>query len=132
MSFVVGLLVLLLIISGIIISRLIQYYRQVYLKGWLKRNGVLVLAQVVDLQKQNHVRKDGYGRLLWNLVPVSVITVQWQQPQTHHAYTFTQRIVGRLAKTLIPGQPIVLLVDPNNPRRYSMVIPSHVFDVSPS
>ena len=108
----------LLLLSGIVVSRLFPLIQKALLIRWLKKNGAWVIATVTGIQKQMRGEKSYVSERMWEMVPYYYITAQWKDSRTKCIYTFRTRVRGPLPRIYVPGHSVYVLIDPRNPKRY--------------
>ncbi len=74
---------------------------------WLKEHGTRVIARVTDV---SFVPGSGNPKF---------VTSQWTDPRTEQTYTFRSLVPTTLRVKI--GETVDVLVDPDNPQRYSVV-----------
>jgi hypothetical protein len=91
----------------IIIAILFIYARDFYLQSWLNKHGQHIVGEV------NRVYMPA------KLQPIKIVEAKWTDPRTNETHTFSDRapITLRLKK----GEPVDILIDPDNPKRYNIV-----------
>jgi hypothetical protein len=112
----------LLLVSGLVLYRLLRRFQRAHLVKWLKSHGQLVRATVTSVRKELHGEKGSFTERMWDLVPHYAISAQWIDPKTARVYRFEQTGRGRLPRSYAPGGSVSVLVDPSDPRRYSMAL----------
>lgn len=94
-------------IAMIVIVGIVLFSRTISKSNWLKQHGTRVIAIVTDV-----VFAPGSSN-------PKMINATWTDPRTEQAYTF-RSLVPTTVRVKI-GETVDVLVDPDNPERYSVV-----------
>lgn len=97
---------------------------------WLKHHGMAVRAPVAQVQTgQDWKYEQGWYRDPWDgmLKQKSTwqtyyeVTAHWMDLRTKQVYTFRGKVWSdEVTEKLVEGHPVRVIVDPDNPSRYSM------------
>jgi hypothetical protein len=81
--------------------------------GWLQRHGRRIVAMVTSIRHETGKTAAGFPRNNY------YVTATWTHPRTGKTYTFWTWIMNH-APDYGQGSLVPVLIDPNNPGRYTM------------
>lgn len=95
---------------------------QVYKLKWLRSHGKQVVALVTSIRHETGKTRCGFSR------DNSSVTATWTDPRTGRTYTFWTWVMN--SRPLVTrGSLVPVLIDPKNPRRYTLDTRESVCDL---
>lgn len=103
----------LLLASGTIALIMTFMAYQIYKIGWLRSHGRQIIAMVTSIRHETGKTAWGFSRDNY------YVTATWTNPRTGRRHTFWTWVMNsRPAYT--KGSLVPVLIDPNNPKRYTL------------
>ena len=109
------------IVAGVYLAVLLGQLRREKSRK-LQHQGKRVIAIVTNVQQEREER----GPAEFPLINYCYyIEAQWTDPQTGNTYLFKSRRLASSPKEYSRGRFVQVLMDPNNPTRYTMELPEY-------
>ena len=105
----------LLLVSGLVILMVSLVAYQIHQMRWLARHGRQISAVVTSIRQET-------GKSAWGFARENYyVTAAWTNPRTGQRYTFWTWIMDS-CPSYTKGSLIPVLIDPNNPKWYTLNI----------
>ena len=102
-----------LLVAGTLACTIVFIIYQIQKIEWLKRHGRRIVAAVTSIRHETGKSPAGFSRDNY------YVTAKWTNPQTGRTYTFWTWIMNH-CPDFTQGSLVPVLIDPNNPSRYTM------------
>ncbi len=100
-------------VAGVFVLMVVFVIYQVQKGGWLKRHGRRIVAVVTSIQHETGKTPAGFARDNY------YVTATWTNPRTGRTYTFWTWIMNS-CPAFTKGSLVSVLIDPHNPKRFTM------------
>ena len=103
-----------LLTAGTLALMIAFVFYQIHKIEWLKEHGRQIVATVTAIRHETGKTRTGLPRDNY------YITAKWTNPRTGKTYTFWTWIMN-YCPNYVQGSLVSLLIDPNDPRRYTWI-----------
>lgn len=100
--------------SGAGLAMLGTWMRSVRRDAWLQQYGQIIAAEFQSVEIDTSIKENGQS-------PYRIVA-HWRDPLTNKLYVFKSKQIWKNPTSFIQSNDILVRIDPNNPKKYSMDI----------